>query len=284
MKIQKSFVDENPSLYLVATPIGNLNEMTPRAIEILKSVDCILCEDTRTSQKLLSHFEIKTPLLSYHMHNEKSRSEMILKRLDEGESLALISDAGYPLISDPGQVLVNEVVAHDYAVIPITGSSAFLNALVASGQVVQPFTFMGFMENKTSQLKQQIEDIENVPHTLIFYVSVHKIENSIQVLYDILGNRQVTLAREITKRHEEFIRTDLKSLCETELTLKGEFVLVLEGNTTKEVITIDSLLTKVTQEIEDGLSPSRAISKVSKDHHFSKNELYQAYQSRKEVI
>lgn len=280
MKVQKSFQNEKASLYLVATPIGNLNEMTPRAIEILNEVDVILCEDTRTSGILLNHFKIKTPLISYHMHNEKSRIEEIITRLKENENIALISDAGYPLISDPGQMLVNKVVEHGFNVIPVSGSSAFLNALVASGLLVQPFTFMGFLESKHMLLQKQIESVKNIPHTLVFYVSVHKLEKSIATLYNILGNRLITLAREITKIHEEFIRTDLKSLSTNSVMLKGEFVLVVEGKITQEETSLDVLLQKVEEEIKNGLSASRSISKVAKAHNYSKNELYNFYQAK----
>lgn len=280
MNSQKSFQNDRPSLYIVPTPIGNLSEMTPRAIEILKSVDIIAAEDTRVTQKLLNHFEIKTKTMSYHLHNEKESAENILKYLDRNQNVALVSDAGYPLISDPGQTLVNRVLESDYNVIPLSGSSAFLNALVASGLVTQPFSFMGFLESKDSAMKNQIQAIQDIKHTLIFYVSVHKLERSIQHIFDILGNRQITLAREITKMHEEFIRTDLKTLLESKLTLKGEFVLVLEGKTSETLISIDSLIQQVEELIHEGHSPSRSISQVAKAHNYPKNALYQSYQER----
>lgn len=280
MKIQKSFQNDVPSLYLVATPIGNLKEMTPRAIEVLKSVDLILAEDTRTSGHLLKHFEINTPTMSYHMHNEKQRLSLILDKLNQGQNIALISDAGYPLIADPGQTLVSEVTNHNYNVIPISGSSAFLNALVASGLVTQPFVFMGFLENKKSLIKEQLDKIIDCDMTSIFYVSVHKLKNSLEILYDTLGNRKIVLVRELTKMHEEFIRTDLKTINENDFTLKGEFVLVIEASFQKEIFSIETLLEKIEEEIQNGLSPSRSISKVAKDYNYSKNELYNHYQTK----
>ncbi|HZJ86998.1 MAG TPA: 16S rRNA (cytidine(1402)-2'-O)-methyltransferase [Erysipelothrix sp.] len=280
MKIQKSFQNDVPSLYLVATPIGNLKEMTPRAIEVLKSVDLILAEDTRTSGHLLKHFEINTPTMSYHMHNEKQRLSLILDKLNQGQNIALISDAGYPLIADPGQTLVSEVTNHNYNVIPISGSSAFLNALVASGLVTQPFVFMGFLENKKSLIKEQLDKIIDCDMTSIFYVSVHKLKNSLEILYDTLGNRKIVLVRELTKMHEEFIRTDLKTINENDFTLKGEFVLVIEASFEKEIFSIETLLEKIEEEIQNGLSPSRSISKVAKDYNYSKNELYNHYQTK----
>lgn len=280
MKIQKSFQNDSSSLYLVATPIGNLNEFSQRSVDILNEVDFIFAEDTRTSKILLDKFSIKTHLQSYHMHNEKQSSEKILEYLKEGKNLALISDAGYPLISDPGQILVDLVVEHGFNVIPVSGSSAFLNALVASGLSAQPFTFYGFLENKDSQIRKQLEEVKDIKHTLIFYVSVHKLEKSLEILLEVLGNRKLTLAREITKLHEEFIRTDLKTLISEPLTLKGEFVLVIEGKAEEE-LSLANLLDEIHQEIDDGLSPSRAVSKISKKYNYSKNELYNAYQKTK---
>lgn len=278
MKTQKSFQNESASLYIVATPIGNLGEMTPRAIETLKTVDIIAAEDTRVTQKLLNHFDIKTKTMSYHLHNEQQSAENIIKHLKQNESVALVSDAGYPLISDPGQTLVNEVLKHDFNVIPISGSSAFLNALVASGLVTQPFTFMGFLESKDSAIINQAKSIQDIKHTLVFYLSVHKVERTMQHLYDVLGDRKITLAREITKLHEEFIRTSLKEIIDTPPTLKGEFVLVLEGKTQDDIVSIESLIELVEKEISNGNSPSRSISKIAKAYKFSKNELYNTYQ------
>ena len=281
MRIQKSFQDEKAKLYLVATPIGNLQEMTPRAIEILKEVDLILAEDTRTSGVLLKHFGIKTPLSSYHLHNENQRIDFVLEKLNEGKNIALISDAGYPLISDPGQKLVQKVAQEDFAIIPVSGSSAFLNALVASGLVSQPFTFMGFLEKKEGPLKSQLQSVASLEHTLIFYLSVHQVEKTIDRLVEILGNRKVSLAREITKLHEEFIRTDLETLKKASLTLKGEFVLVIEGKK-KEESSLEDLILEVDELVMDGLKASRAIAQVAKAHKFSKNDLYQAYLKAKE--
>lgn len=281
MRIQKSFQDEKAKLYLVATPIGNLQEMTPRAIEILKEVDLILAEDTRTSGVLLKHFGIKTPLSSYHLHNENQRIDFVLEKLNEGKNIALISDAGYPLISDPGQKLVQKVAQEDFAIIPVSGSSAFLNALVASGLVSQPFTFMGFLEKKEGPLKSQLQSVASLDHTLIFYLSVHQVEKTIDRLVEILGNRKVSLAREITKLHEEFIRTDLETLKKASLTLKGEFVLVIEGKK-KEESSLEDLILEVDELVMDGLKASRASAQVAKAHKFSKNDLYQAYLKAKE--
>lgn len=282
MKIQKSFETNQPTLYIVATPIGNLDEMTPRAIEILKSVDVIAAEDTRTTAKLLNHFSIDTHTISYHKHNESQSTQGILKLLQEGKSVALVSDAGYPLISDPGQTLVSEVVKNEFPVVPISGSSAFINALVVSGIVTQPFSFLGFLENKASSIEKQLEPIKNLNHTLIFYLSVHRVEKTLKVVYDLLGNRQIALCRELTKRHEEIIRGSLEDILNTQLTLKGEFVLVIEGFNQEENLDMEGLMGLIQETIENGLSPSRAISKVAKDQNVSKNELYNYYQNKQQ--
>lgn len=282
MKIQKSFKTNQPTLYIVATPIGNLTEMTPRAIETLKAVDVIAAEDTRTTAKLLNHFSIDTHTISYHKHNESQSTQGILKLLQEGKSVALVSDAGYPLISDPGQTLVSEVVKNEFPVVPISGSSAFINALVVSGIVTQPFSFLGFLENKTSSIEKQLEPIKKLNHTLIFYLSVHRVEKTLKVVYDLLGNRKIALCRELTKKHEEIIRGSLEDILNTQLTLKGEFVLVIEGFNQEENLDMDGLMGLIQETIENGLSPSRAISKVAKDQNVSKNELYNYYQNKQQ--
>lgn len=280
MIVQKSFKEEKKAaLYLVATPIGNLEEMTPRAINILKKVDIIAAEDTRNTQKLITNFDIKTPLISYHMHNEKTSAQGIIKLLDEGKSVALVSDAGYPLISDPGQIVVPMVIEQNYSVIPISGSSAFINALVASGLVIQPFTFMGFLENKDNKIKEQLNSIKDSQFTTVFYVSVHRVEKTLEIIRDIMGDREICLAREITKLHEEFIRGKISEVLAEKITLKGEFVLVIEGKIEDEEVNLVSLLEVIDKEVSEGLSPSRAISKVAKEYNVSKNELYSIYQN-----
>lgn len=280
--IQKSFKNNEPTLFVVATPIGNLQEMTPRAITILKKVDIIAAEDTRTSKKLMDYFGITTPLVSYHMHNEKASAENILEHLQKGENIALISDAGYPLISDPGQYLAKEVIKRGYNLVPISGSSAFLNALVASGITTQPFTFFGFLETKDSKIREQFKVVKELSHTSIFYLSVHRVEKTLELLLEELGNREICLAREITKLHEEFIRGRVKDIIERELTLKGEFVLIIEAYQEKRIYSNEDLIAYISEEIESGLSPSRAISKISKEYKVSKNELYNYYQLTKE--
>lgn len=279
--IQKSFKNDVATLFLVATPIGNLSEMSPRAVEVLKEVDLIAAEDTRNSQFLLKHFDIETAMMSYHDFNEDKASEDILLKLAEGENIALISDAGYPLISDPGYRVVQKVVNKGYNVVPISGSSAFLNALVASGLVVHPFAFMGFLESKESSLIKQLNEIKDLNMTSIFYLSVHKVEKTLKIMYDVLGERNVCLARELTKKHEEFIRGPLSEVINMIEVQKGEYVIVVEAGE-KEHLDSVTLLQKVEEFIEGGMKPSKAISKVAKEFNYSKNDLYNAYHQTKE--
>lgn len=274
---QESFKNGQKTLYIVATPIGNLDEMTPRAIEILKEVDLIAAEDTRHAGKLLHHFGIKTHTIAHHAYNENDGAQHIVNLFDTHESIALISDAGYPLISDPGQPLVQAVIAQGYNVVPISGSSAFLNALVVSGLVAQPFAFMGFMEAKESALIKQLENYKDLPMTTIYYLSVHKLQKTLDIIYNVLGNREISLARELTKRHEEIIRGSVKEVIENIDTIKGEFVICIDRDRTEKTIDYDALNQQINKLIESGDSPSRAISQVAKEAGVSKNSVYDYY-------
>lgn len=261
----------------MATPIGNLEEMTPRAISILRDVDIVAAEDTRHAGILMSHFGIKTKMISHHAHNEKESAKGILELFKSHHKIALISDAGYPLISDPGQTLVKDVIAQGYNVVPISGSSAFLNALVASGLVTQKFAFMGFLEAKETALRKQLEKDKAIPLTLVYYLSVHKLEKTLEIMYNILGNRQIVLARELTKLHEEFIRGSVSEVIENLGTLKGEFVLVVDQDREEKEVNFSDLVEEVRKECDAGISVSRAISVVAKRHNVPKNALYAFY-------
>lgn len=279
--IQQSFKNDKATVYLVATPIGNLKEMTPRALEILASVDYIAAEDTRTAKKLLSHFNITTKLISHHVHNEHESTKGLIQLLQEGHNIALVSDAGYPLISDPGQTFVSAVVAAGYNVVPVSGASAFLNAIVASGLVVQPFAFMGFLEAKESQLRKQLIENKDLRMTTVYYLSVHKLEQTLTIILDVLGDRKICLARELTKLHEAFIRGSVTEVLEEIDAVKGEFVLVVEAAKHEEALDLEALGLLVDQQIEQGSSVSRAISSVAKANGISKNELYASYHEGK---
>ena len=276
MNRQKSFENEKPTLYLVPTPIGNLNEMTPRAIDILNSVDVIACEDTRNSGQLLKHFGISKRLIAYQNFNEASSTKGIINLLSQGNNVALISDAGYPLINDPGQRVVSEVTALGYNVVPISGCSAFLNALVASGLIAQPFIFIGFLPPSTHDCVKKLCLYQSYPMTLIMYEAPHRIEKMLQSCLDVLGDRHICIARELTKVHEEFIRGTISEILPIASELKGEIVVVIEGNQDdyEKDIDMGQILNMVNTSIESGMSTSAAIKEVAKQTGISKNQIY----------
>lgn len=273
MKRQKSFENDQSTLYLVATPIGNLNEFTKRAIDILKSVNYIACEDTRTSKTLLDKYEIKARLISYHNFNESDSSNGLLKLLAEGEDVALISDAGYPLISDPGYEIVNRAIDEGFNVVTVSGPSAGLHALVSSGLETRHYLFYGFM----SKVKKELEDLKKFPYTMIFYESPHRINETLKVAFEVLGDRKVCLARELSKKHEEYIRGNLSELLNLE-DLKGEIVLIIEGyHKENDVINYYMIKDTIDNYIESGMTSKDAIKKVSKELGISKNDIYREY-------
>ena len=276
MNRQKSFENEKPTLYLVPTPIGNLNEMTPRAIDVLNSVDVIACEDTRNSGQLLKHFGISKRLIAYQNFNEASSTKGIINLLSQGNNIALISDAGYPLINDPGQRVVSEVTALGYNVVPISGCSAFLNALVASGLIAQPFIFIGFLPPSTHDCVKKLRLYQAYPMTLIMYEAPHRIEKMLQSCLDVLGDRHICIARELTKVHEEFIHGTISEILPIASELKGEMVVVIEGNQDdyEKDIDMGQILNMVNTSIESGMSTSAAIKEVAKQTGISKNQIY----------
>lgn len=283
MHRQKSFSNDFPKCYLVATPIGNLDEMTPRAIQVLKEVDVIACEDTRHSGKLLKHFGIQTRLISHQKFNEHASVKGILMLLHQGYNVALISDAGYPLIADPGHVLVQSIIKHGYNVIPISGSSALLNGLVASGVVTHPFYFHGFLPSNQKELNGLLTRVRRYQATLVFYEAPHRIEQTLKVCLELLGDRKACVARELTKLHEEFIRGSLSSLILEADTYKGEIVLIIEGDEGVKVMPID--MSEVQQSIDEliqrGLSAKDAIKAISDKMGIPKNKCYEIYHSKR---
>lgn len=277
MKRQKSFENERPSLYLVPTPIGNLSEMTPRAIEILNQADVIACEDTRTSGQLLAHFGIHKKLIACQNFNEENSAGGIVKLLSEGKNVALISDAGYPLINDPGQRVVQACVENDFNVIPVSGCSAFLNALVASGLVAMPFIYVGFLPSGATERRKKLAMYKDYPMTLVFYEASHRIVRMLEDVRDVMGNRQCTLARELTKVHEEFIRGTVEEILETADDLRGEMVVVLEGKKEDRAVELDmhAVLAMVNEAMQAGMSTSDAIRETARRTGISKNRIYE---------
>ncbi len=210
MQRQKSYQNDKATLYLVATPIGNLSEFSPRAVSVLKEVDYIACEDTRVTKTLLERFSIKSRLLAYHNFNERESSDGLIALLKDGHDIALLSDAGYPLISDPGFDIVNKTIAMGYNVVTISGPSAGLHALVASGMDARHYLFYGFLNERSSKARSELNGLLTFPYTMIFYEAPHRVESTLKLMYEVLGDRKVCIARELTKIHEEYIRGTLK--------------------------------------------------------------------------
>ncbi len=263
------------TLYLVPTPIGNLGDMTLRALETLKNVHVIAAEDTRTTGVLLKHFEIKTKQISYHKFNEQARVEKLLAILDEGLDVAIVTDAGSPGISDPAQILVKAAIDREINVTALPGATALVPALTASGLSCDRFTFYGFLPAKKALRTQIIRQIKLSPHTCLLYETCPKLYTTLKELYDLCGNRRISIAREISKLYEEFIRSDLQRLLEGEkITLKGELVLVVEGawNITDPVPDYDDL---IIQMLKDGQKASSILDHLVGDLKQNKNECYQ---------
>ncbi len=272
MKRNKSFSNSQPLLYLVATPIGNLKEISERALSVLNDMDYIACEDTRNTYSLLSNYGIKKELFSLREHNENEASNHLIKLLKEGKKIAYVSDAGYPGISDPGYLLVCNAVKEGISVSTVCGSSAFINALVASGLPTNHFYFHGFLPAKESEAKTELESLVNKEETLIFYESPHRVFKTLETLLSVLGNREMCLARELTKINEEFIRGTIEELLTLkDEGLKGEMVLIVKGNENSNQISDDTILARVGYFLSKGLSKKDAAEIVSDEYKINKN-------------
>ena len=275
-----NYESNRPLLYLVATPIGNLQEVSPRTIEILSNVDLIACEDTRVTGKLLNLLGLKKDLVSLREHNEVSVSNDLIEKIKKGTKVAYVSDAGYPCISDPGSKLVKICLQNDINIAPISGPNAALNALVASGLCEDHFYFHGFLNAKETIRLEELRELSFRKETLIFYEAPHRIKKTLESLYEILGDRKACIARELTKKHEEFIRLNLKNMCELDPeTLKGEMVIVVEGCTgeVKPVISNTDIVNMVKSMVDSGMSTKDAIKKVSEMTKVNKNTIYKVY-------
>lgn len=275
MNRNKSFTDNLPLLYLVATPIGNLKEMTPRALEVISECDIVAAEDTRNANSLLNQYGIKKTTYSLHEHNEREASQKLVSEILNGKKIVYMSDAGYPGISDPGHILVEECINNDIAVSTVAGSSAFLNALVSSGLDSDHFFFYGFLPSKGGEAKKELEKLVNIPHTLIFYESPHRIGESLNLFAEVLGDRKACIGRELTKLNEEFIRGTLNELTQIdEFTLRGEIVLIIEGNKTECKINEKEIVSSLKLCLEKGLSKKDAVELTSTLLKVNKNFVY----------
>lgn len=267
------------NLYLVATPIGNLEDITLRAIKVLKDVDIIAAEDTRHTLKLLNHLEIKKPLISYHRHNEEIKTTVLIDKLLEGNNIALVTDAGTPAISDPGEDIVKKAIENDIKIIPIPGACALINALIVSGFDTKQFSFYGFLPINKKNRKAKFDELIKERNTIILYEAPHKLINTLKDILKYLGNVNIVLAKEITKIHESFIRGKIKDIIENTENVKGEFIIIIEPIIVKseysdEELSIDELYMKYEKK---GFEKKEIIKKIAKDKGVNKNEIYKQF-------
>ena len=271
-------------LYLVATPIGNLDDITYRAVKVLSDVDVIAAEDTRHSLKLLNHLNISKPMISYHRHNEEIRVEGLIKELKEGKKLAVVSDAGTPGICDPGEIIIKKCIEENIKVVPIPGACAMINALIVSGIDTDEFIFIGFLPLNKKNRKNKLEEIKNSNKTIILYEAPHKLKNTLNDLKDILENREIVIAREITKIHEEYIRGTADDILKIVDNLKGEMIIVIEKN--KKDLKDNNFNNLTLEEHYElyksqGLDKKEIIKKIAKDRDVNKNEIYKFFVDKK---
>jgi 16S rRNA (cytidine1402-2'-O)-methyltransferase len=289
MQQQKSFERENEKgiLYLVPTPIGNLEDMTFRAIRIMKEADLIAAEDTRNTKKLCNYFEIETPVTSYHEHNKESSGHKLLEKIKDGAKIALVSDAGMPTISDPGTELVVEAIAEGLTVVPLPGANAALTALIASGIQPQPFYYYGFLQRGKKEKKKELEALSKQTATIVLYESPHRLKETLSLMLEGLGDRKIVLCRELTKKYEEFIRGTISEALEWAQAeeVRGEFVLIIEGASLSSVEEGEthwweelSLNEHVEHYISnESMTSKDAIKQTAKDRGMQKRDVYQAY-------
>lgn len=269
-------------LYVVATPIGNLDDITLRAINVLKNVDLIAAEDTRHTLKLLNHLEISKPLISYYRHNEDVKSDVLIEKLQDGNNIALVSDAGTPGICDPGEEIIHKCIENNIDVIPIPGACALINALIGSGIDTKEFIFLGFLPLNKKLRKNKFDEIKNSKKTIIIYEAPHKMKNTLSDLKEVLtSDRRIVLAREITKIHEEFIRADnIDELISIFQEYRGEMILIIEGS--KENIVKNDFESMTLEEHynfyeKQGFNKKEIIKKIAKDRNVNKNEIYKKF-------
>ncbi|QCJ45043.1 16S rRNA (cytidine(1402)-2'-O)-methyltransferase [Bacillus sp. S3] len=288
---QKSFENEEKKgiLYLVPTPIGNLEDMSFRAIRILKEADVIAAEDTRNTKKLCHYFEIETPIVSYHEHNKETSGEKLIQKVKDGLKVALVSDAGMPAISDPGYELVTAAISEKAPVVPLPGANAALTSLIASGLPCQPFYFYGFLHRNKKDKRAELEELKKQSATLIFYESPHRLKETLAIMLDVLGNRNIALCRELTKKYEEFIRGTLEDAIKWahQDEIRGEFCIVVEGtDVVQEEVTSWWQPLSLDEHIQHYISvksmtSKEAIKQTAKDRGLNKRDVYQAYHVEK---
>lgn len=267
----------------MATPIGNLKDITYRAVEVLKEVDIIAAEDTRHSLKLLNHLEISKPLVSYHRHNEENKSEFLINKILNGENIAIITDAGTPAISDPGEEIVKLAIKNNIEIIPIPGACALINALIISGMDTKEFSFYGFLPLNKKNRKTKIEEIKKEQKTIIIYEAPHKIINTLKDIYEEIGDINISIIKELTKIHEKVFRGKISEIIEKLENIKGEIIIVIEGNKNNNDNNIVKILNDMNLEEhynyyeKKGFEKKDIIKKIAKDKNVNKNEIYKNF-------
>ena len=277
---QKSY-NNSASLYLVPTPIGNLDDITLRSINVLKNADVIFSEDTRETKKLLNELDINKKLISCHKFNEDKVYEKVLEYLKDGNMVALVSDRGTPAISDPGYVAAYHAIKEGYTVIGLPGATAFVPALIMSGINPNKFLFYGFLDSKKSQKKKELEELKSIKYTIIFYESPYRVIETLLLIKEVMGNRNISVSREISKKYEEIYRGTIDDVLSELVEPKGEFVIIVEGNKEEKSYDNIDILSHVKALVLDGISEKEAIKTVAKLHNLEKNEVYMKYHGGK---
>lgn len=273
---QKSY-DGSPTVYLIPTPIGNMEDITIRALHILETVDVIFSEDTRVTSILLNHYNIHKKLISSHQYNESKNGNKLLEYLNQGKMVGIVSDRGTPVISDPGYELAQIAIQNGYNVVGLPGPTALIPALITSGIAPMPFLFYGFLNSKDSKRRKELESLKKIAATLIFYEAPHRLEKTLQDMEKILGNRCVSISREISKKYEEIYRDTLENISGQVVDIKGEIVIIVEGNFQGENHDNLTIIEHINLFLKEGLSVKDAIKQVAHDRGLPKNEVYQEY-------
>lgn len=273
---QKSY-DNSPTLYLIPTPIGNMDDITLRAIKTIEQVDFLLTEDTRVTGLLLNHLNIKKHMIANHKFNEEKNRNLVLEALKEGKNIGLVSDRGTPVISDPGYEIAAFVIKEGYNVIALPGATALIPALICSGLEPMPFLYYGFLNNKATQRDKELKELSELKNTFIIYEAPHRLEKTLIAMMEILGNRKISISREISKKYEEINRGTIEEIIPLIKDVKGEIVIVVEGNKNKKEFSSDNILEKIELLIEDGSKPMDAIKIVAKEFNIPKSEVYNLY-------
>ena len=272
---QKSY-DGKPILYMVPSPIGNLDDITLRAINVLKEVEVVFAEDTRVTRELLNHLNINKKIISNYKYNEKKNENKLVELMSTGYSVAVLSDRGTPGISDPGSELAKIAIEHGFHVVSLPGATAFVPALTSSGISTDHFLFYGFLDSKSGKRKTEMELLKNMPYTLIFYEAPHRINEMLVDLIDVFGNRNISISREISKKYEEIYRGSIEDVLKEIKDIKGEIVVIVEGSSKVDYNDI-SIVEHVNSYIKEGYSVMDSIKKVAKDRKINKNEVYKEY-------